>query len=170
MVFRIVGKHSTKSLPRLNQQCSPLYFLLRHNLKKKQKEGDNADEDEQVAEDEELAADVEGVPQAQPELLHLGRKYPVAHLEGVPTFGNSLFALYSCSRIILMKSMCYCGSHLDHFSGDGNLLAHLAVVLVDHPGNEGDVVHQVVDGHHNLSLRHWSRIKHLEIYFKVGKK
>ena len=50
-------------------------------MNKKQKEGDNADEDEQVAEDEELAADVEGVPQAQPELLHLGRKYPVAHLD-----------------------------------------------------------------------------------------
>ena len=87
----------TKSLPRL--QCSPLCFLLCHNLNKKQKEGDNADEDEHVAEDEELAADVEGVPQAQPELLHLGNKYPVAHLdylEGVQTFGNSLIAFISC--------------------------------------------------------------------------
>ena len=99
VVFRIVGKHSTKSLPRLNQQCSPLYFLLRHNLNKKQKEGDNANEDEQVAEDEELAADVEGVPQAQPELLHLGSKYLVAHLEEVQTFVNSLFASYSCTRV-----------------------------------------------------------------------
>ena len=56
-----------------NQQFSPLYFLLRDNLNKKQNEGDDADEDEQVAEDEELAANVEGVPQAQPQLLHLGK-------------------------------------------------------------------------------------------------
>ena len=45
-----------------NQQFSPLYFLLRDNLNKKQNEGNDADEDKQVAEDEELAADVEGVP------------------------------------------------------------------------------------------------------------
>ena len=48
---------------------------------------------------------------------------------------------------------CYCGGNLDHFSGDGNLLADLVVVVMDHPGNEGNVVHQVVDGHHNLHLR-----------------
>ena len=57
---------------------------------------------------------------------------------------------------------CYCGGNLDHFSGDGNLLADLVVVVMDHPGNEGDVVHQVIGGHHNLSLRHWSRMKHLK--------
>ena len=36
-----------------------------------------------------------------------------------------------------------CGGFLDHSP-------HLAVVVVDHPGVEGDVVQQVVDCNHNL--------------------
>ena len=40
--------------------------------------------------------------------------------------------------------------HLDH-PGDGlYAFDHLDVVVVDHPGNEGYVVQQVIDGHHHL--------------------
>ena len=103
-----------------------LLFLFHHNLNEHQKEGENSDEDEQVAEDEKVAANVEGVPQAQPQLLHLGNNH-LDHLACSQHPGDGLTAL-----------------------GD---LADLALVVVDHPTNEGNVVHQVIDGHHNLHLK-----------------
>ena len=68
--------------------------------------------------------------------------------------------------------------HLDH-PGDGlYAFDHLDVVVVDHPGNEGNVVQQVIDGHHHLySIRGRNMIivrlhykNKIATYLLVGKK
>ena len=48
-----------------------LLFFPHDNLKHEQDEGENANKDEQVAEEEELAVHVERRPQGQPKLPHL---------------------------------------------------------------------------------------------------
>ena len=48
-----------------------LLFFPHDNLKDEQDEGENANNDEQVAEEEELAVHVERRPQAHPKLPHL---------------------------------------------------------------------------------------------------
>ena len=49
-----------------------LLFFPHDNLKDEQDEGENANKDEQLAEEEELAVHVKCRPQAHPKLPHLG--------------------------------------------------------------------------------------------------